>query len=118
MNLNPENVIPKLSGINRIRKRHKIPREIIKQSILEFYEKYGDKSEYHHFKNRIKEREFKELIHDRFQDFIKILSERSGIVFKKRRYKKQKSDYNFNRPFHAQELGDEWDDYVWSADDF
>lgn len=28
------------------------------------------------------------------------------------------TDYNFNRPFWAQDLGDEWDDYCWSADDF
>lgn len=118
MNLNPENVIPKLNGINRIRKRHKIPREIIKESVLEFYEKFGDKSEYHHFKNKMKERDFRELITYRFQDFIKILSEKSGITFKKRRHKKQKSNYNFNRPFYAQELGDEWDDYVWSESDF
>ena len=27
-------------------------------------------------------------------------------------------DYNFNRPMWAQDLGDEWDDYAWTADDF
>lgn len=31
---------------------------------------------------------------------------------------REKSNYNFNRPSWAQELGDEWDDYAWSGDDF
>lgn len=26
--------------------------------------------------------------------------------------------YDFNKPFFAQDLGDEWDDYVWSGSDF
>jgi hypothetical protein len=30
----------------------------------------------------------------------------------------KKSDYNFDKPFQAQELGDEWDDYCWGANDF
>lgn len=35
-------------------------------------------------------------------------------------YSKNKSgqSYDFNKPFDAQNLGDEWDDYAWSADDF
>lgn len=117
MNLNPENVIPKLIGINKIRKNHKIPRPILKESIVEFYEKFGDKSDYHPFKNKMKEREFRHLLDSKFSDFLKILSEKSGIVFSKRR-KKNNYNYNFNRPSDAQELGDEWDDYAWSANDF
>lgn len=31
---------------------------------------------------------------------------------------KKESDYDFSKPFFAQDLGDEWDDYCWSADDF
>lgn len=30
----------------------------------------------------------------------------------------KRSNYNFQRPSDAQHLGDEWDDYAWSADDF
>ena len=26
--------------------------------------------------------------------------------------------YDFSKPYQAQDLGDEWDDYAWSADDF
>ena len=26
--------------------------------------------------------------------------------------------YDFSKPFMAQDLGDEWDDYAWSGDDF
>ena len=26
--------------------------------------------------------------------------------------------YDFNKPFDAQDLGDEWDDYAWSGKDF
>lgn len=30
-----------------------------------------------------------------------------------------KSDnYDFSKPYQAQELGDEWSDYAWSADDY
>lgn len=32
--------------------------------------------------------------------------------------KNNSSNYDFNKPFFAQNLGDEWDDYCWSADDF
>ena len=32
--------------------------------------------------------------------------------------KNKSSNYDFNKPFFAQNLGDEWDDYCWSADDF
>ena len=46
----------------------------------------------------------------------------NGIEVYGKTLKKQetnKSDgYNFNRPFWAQDLGDEWDDYVFTADDF
>lgn len=27
-------------------------------------------------------------------------------------------NYNFNKPYLSQFLGDEWDDFPWSADDF
>jgi hypothetical protein len=27
-------------------------------------------------------------------------------------------NYNFDKPYQAQDLGDEWSDYAWSADDF
>jgi len=27
-------------------------------------------------------------------------------------------NYNFNKPYQAQDLGDEWSDYAWSADDY
>ena len=30
----------------------------------------------------------------------------------------EKSTYDFNKPMFAQDLGDEWDDYAWTADDF
>jgi hypothetical protein len=26
--------------------------------------------------------------------------------------------YDFSKPFQAQDLGEEWDDYAWSANDF
>jgi hypothetical protein len=29
-----------------------------------------------------------------------------------------KSNYDFNKPFQAQDLGDEWDDYAWGANDY
>jgi hypothetical protein len=29
-----------------------------------------------------------------------------------------KSNYDFKKPYQGQDLGDEWDDYPWSADDF
>lgn len=29
----------------------------------------------------------------------------------------KKDNYDYSKPFHAQELGDEWDHYAWSADD-
>lgn len=38
----------------------------------------------------------------------------SGKVVPKNRVK----GYDFKKPFIAQDLGDEWDDYAWSADDF
>lgn len=28
------------------------------------------------------------------------------------------SNYDFSKPYQAQDLGDEWSDYAWSADDF
>ena len=31
---------------------------------------------------------------------------------------KNNNNYNFERPMWAQDLGDEWDDYAWGADDF
>ena len=31
--------------------------------------------------------------------------------------KKQKS-YDFSKPYQAQDLGEEWDDYAWSGNDF
>ena len=31
---------------------------------------------------------------------------------------KKKSNYDFSKPFQAQDLGSEWDDYAWSADDY
>lgn len=31
---------------------------------------------------------------------------------------KPRKDYDFNKPSWAQALGDEWDDYAWSGDDF
>jgi hypothetical protein len=30
----------------------------------------------------------------------------------------KKSNYNFDKPYQAQELGDEWDHYCWGANDF
>lgn len=29
-----------------------------------------------------------------------------------------KRNYDFDKPYHAQDLGDEWSDYAWSADDY
>ena len=37
---------------------------------------------------------------------------------RKNESKKKVGGYNFNRPFWAQDLGDEWEDYAWEADDF
>ena len=37
---------------------------------------------------------------------------------RKNESQKKVSGYDFNRPFWAQNLGDEWDDYAWGADDF
>ena len=34
------------------------------------------------------------------------------------RISKRKSNYNFSKPFQAQNLGDEWSDYAWSGSDF
>lgn len=31
---------------------------------------------------------------------------------------KVKSNWDFSKPMDAQDLGDEWDDYAWTADDF
>lgn len=31
---------------------------------------------------------------------------------------KDKSSYDFSKPSQAQNLGDEWSDYAWSADDY
>jgi hypothetical protein len=43
----------------------------------------------------------------------------SGNKLKRKTNKRlKKSDYNFDKPFQAQELGDEWDDYCWGANDF
>jgi hypothetical protein len=33
-------------------------------------------------------------------------------------WRESSKDYNYNRPSWAQELGDEWDDYAWSGNDF
>lgn len=30
----------------------------------------------------------------------------------------KKKPYDFSKPYIAQDLGDEWDDYAWSADDY
>ena len=30
----------------------------------------------------------------------------------------RKVNYDFSKPSEAQDLGEEWDDYAWSADDF
>lgn len=30
----------------------------------------------------------------------------------------KRKGYDFSKPYEAQGLGDEWDDYPWSADDF
>lgn len=35
-----------------------------------------------------------------------------------RKSENKKSNYDFNKPFQAQELGDEWSDYAWSANDY
>lgn len=32
--------------------------------------------------------------------------------------KNKSKNYNSSKPFIAQDLGDEWSDYCWSADDF
>lgn len=29
-----------------------------------------------------------------------------------------KQGYDFSKPYQAQDLGDEWSDYAWSADDY
>lgn len=31
---------------------------------------------------------------------------------------KSKQNYDFNKPYQAQDLGDEWSDYAWTADDY
>ena len=41
-----------------------------------------------------------------------------GKTLKKHQIKEQVKGYNFKRPFWAQDLGDEWDDYCFTADDF
>lgn len=37
---------------------------------------------------------------------------------RKNRSQIQRMGYDYNKPFWAQELGEEWDDYAWCADDF
>lgn len=41
-----------------------------------------------------------------------------GKTLKKHQQNVSSDGYNYNRPFWAQDLGDEWDDYDWGADDF
>ena len=31
---------------------------------------------------------------------------------------KSSANYDFSKPYQAQDLGDEWSDYAWSSDDF
>jgi len=35
-----------------------------------------------------------------------------------KKIKLKKNNYDFDKPYHAQSLGDEWSDYAWSANDF
>ena len=48
----------------------------------------------------------------------KSMRNRYKVAKNARKKAKEPKGYNFNRPMWAQELGDEWDDYCWSADDF
>jgi len=39
-------------------------------------------------------------------------------TFPKGHDKHYSNNYDYSKPFDAQNLGDEWDDYAWSGDDF
>lgn len=41
-----------------------------------------------------------------------------GKTLKRHQKTENNNNYNFERPMWAQDLGDEWDDYAWGADDF
>ncbi len=77
-------------------------------------------------KNRIKTN----LIHFKDGNQFEVSREKSsGKLFIKnteievtgkviRNNQKKTKAYDFNKPSWAQELGDEWDDYAWSGNDF
>ena len=44
--------------------------------------------------------------------------ERNQVRIRYNSHQHYKKDYDFNKPSFAQELGDEWDYYAWTADDF
>lgn len=52
------------------------------------------------------------------QQLINYLQSLKRNEKRKNESQKKGSGYDFNRPFWAQDLGDEWDDYAWGADDF
>ena len=78
-------------------------------------------------KNRIKTN----LIHKKDGNIFELSKEKiSGKLFIKntnievaankvtRKGANSKGVYDFNKPYQAQDLGDEWDDYAWSGNDF
>lgn len=78
-------------------------------------------------KNRIKTN----LIHKKDGNVFELSKEKiSGKLFIKntnievaankvtRKDGNSKGVYDFNKPYQAQGLGDEWDDYAWSGNDF
>ena len=56
------------------------------------------------------------VIHDSRNDLIKLVDHitREGLIM----IGFNNDNYDYSRPMDAQHLGDEWDDYTWSADDF
>lgn len=73
------------------------------------------------------------LIHVKGKDTFEISKEKStGKLFikgsdveippnkvcRKNQNPEKTSNYDYSKPYQAQELGEEWDNYAWGADDF
>ena len=48
----------------------------------------------------------------------KSMKARKRVANTSNKKNQRRGGYNYNRPSWPQELGAEWDDYCWSADDF
>lgn len=72
-----------------------------------------------HIKNKVEFKVSKEKATGKF--FIRGTNEEipaNRLCRPGQRPEAQQKKYNFEKPLQAQKLGDEWDHYAWSADDF